>query len=185
MTHIVVADPLEQSWLRIFRLTKTERSITTRSRAIPDASPRSTKLPPKSRLYSKAILWVASLRLSTKPTLQFCNSPEFQLLCFRFDRIRRSSACPSRCRARSPARRWRPWISRRIRSEFCIIWQWNIKRRCRRHSVGGYQLESDSPTDRAATKIQAEIRGFLTRKHVDKLKKDNNHAATKIQAHIR
>lgn len=46
-------------------------------------------------------------------------------------------------------------------------------------------MESDSPTDRAATKIQAEIRGFLTRKHVDKLKKDNNDAATKIQAHIR
>ncbi|PAV90073.1 hypothetical protein WR25_14885 [Diploscapter pachys] len=61
----------------------------------------------------------------------------------------------------------------------------NFKKDQKRHSVGGYQFESDSPTDRAATKIQAEIRGFLTRKHVDKLKKDNNHAATKIQAHIR
>ena len=42
-----------------------------------------------------------------------------------------------------------------------------------------------SPEDRAATKIQAEIRGYLTRKKVGNLKKENNDAATKIQAHIR
>lgn len=57
----------------------------------------------------------------------------------------------------------------------------------RRHSVGGYSLEAvnNSPDDRAATKIQAEIRGFLTRKHVDAMKQKNLEAATKIQAHIR
>ncbi|KIH62327.1 hypothetical protein ANCDUO_07391 [Ancylostoma duodenale] len=43
----------------------------------------------------------------------------------------------------------------------------------------------DTPEDRAATKIQAEIRGFLARKHVEKMKKEDNQAATKIQAHIR
>ncbi|CAO4382887.1 unnamed protein product [Caenorhabditis nigoni] len=53
------------------------------------------------------------------------------------------------------------------------------------HSVGGYSIEMDTPEDRAATKIQSEIRGFLTRKHVDKMKKEDTEAATKIQAHIR
>lgn len=55
----------------------------------------------------------------------------------------------------------------------------------RRHSVGGYTLEKDTPEDRAATKIQAEIRGFLARKHVQQMKKEGDDAATKIQAHIR
>ncbi|KAI6201540.1 hypothetical protein M3Y96_00853200 [Aphelenchoides besseyi] len=61
------------------------------------------------------------------------------------------------------------------------------KRDLKRHSVGGYSLEStnSSPDDRAAIKIQKEIRGFLARKHVDALKKQNTEAATKIQAHIR
>ncbi|KHN72019.1 Sperm surface protein Sp17 [Toxocara canis] len=54
-----------------------------------------------------------------------------------------------------------------------------------RHSVGGYTLEKDTPEDRAATKIQAEIRGFLARKHVQSMKKEGEEAATKIQAHIR
>uniref|UniRef100_A0A915A6Z2 RIIa domain-containing protein n=1 Tax=Parascaris univalens TaxID=6257 RepID=A0A915A6Z2_PARUN len=55
----------------------------------------------------------------------------------------------------------------------------------KRHSVGGYTLEKDTPEDRAATKIQAEIRGFLARKHVQHMKKEGDDAATKIQAHIR
>uniref|UniRef100_A0A0M3IBI1 WH2 domain-containing protein n=1 Tax=Ascaris lumbricoides TaxID=6252 RepID=A0A0M3IBI1_ASCLU len=55
----------------------------------------------------------------------------------------------------------------------------------KRHSVGGYTLEKDTPEDRAATKIQAEIRGFLARKHVQQMKKEGDDAATKIQAHIR
>lgn len=55
----------------------------------------------------------------------------------------------------------------------------------KRHSVGGYTLETDTPEDRAATKIQAEIRGFLTRKHVQHMKREGEDAATKIQAHIR
>lgn len=58
----------------------------------------------------------------------------------------------------------------------------------KRHSVGGYshaEQISATPEDRAATKIQAEIRGFLTRKHVGQEKKQNQEAATKIQAHIR
>ncbi|CAJ0956477.1 unnamed protein product, partial [Mesorhabditis belari] len=55
----------------------------------------------------------------------------------------------------------------------------------KRHSIGGYTIESDSPEDRAATKIQAEIRGFLARKKVEKMKKEDAEAATKIQAHIR
>lgn len=61
----------------------------------------------------------------------------------------------------------------------------------KRHSVGGYshalQL-SATPEDRAATKIQAEIRGYLTRKHLNNEKnekKQSQEAATKIQAHIR
>ncbi|RCN45999.1 hypothetical protein ANCCAN_07946 [Ancylostoma caninum] len=61
----------------------------------------------------------------------------------------------------------------------------NTKKDLKRHSVGGYSLEMDTPEDRAATKIQAEIRGFLARKHVEKMKKEDNQAATKIQAHIR
>jgi hypothetical protein len=61
------------------------------------------------------------------------------------------------------------------------------KKDLKRHSVGGYSLETTmtSPEDRAATKIQAEIRGFLTRKKMGNIKKENNDAATKIQAHIR
>uniref|UniRef100_A0A914MH90 RIIa domain-containing protein n=1 Tax=Meloidogyne incognita TaxID=6306 RepID=A0A914MH90_MELIC len=58
----------------------------------------------------------------------------------------------------------------------------------KRHSVGGYshaQQLTASPEDRAATKIQAEIRGYLTRKHIEDEKKQNQTAATKIQAHIR
>ncbi|MFH4983313.1 hypothetical protein AB6A40_010022 [Gnathostoma spinigerum] len=55
----------------------------------------------------------------------------------------------------------------------------------KRHSVGGYALENDNPEDRAATKIQAEIRGFLARKHVEQMRKEDTDAATKIQAHIR
>ncbi|VDL74824.1 unnamed protein product [Nippostrongylus brasiliensis] len=61
----------------------------------------------------------------------------------------------------------------------------NTKKDMKRHSVGGYAFQADSPEDRAATKIQAEIRGFLARKHVEKMKKEDTEAATKIQAHIR
>ncbi|VDM54722.1 unnamed protein product [Angiostrongylus costaricensis] len=61
----------------------------------------------------------------------------------------------------------------------------NNKKDLKRHSVGGYAINFDSPEDRAATKIQAEIRGFLARKHVEKMKKEDTEAATKIQAHIR
>ncbi|KAJ1353324.1 hypothetical protein KIN20_009929 [Parelaphostrongylus tenuis] len=61
----------------------------------------------------------------------------------------------------------------------------NNKKDLKRHSVGGYAINFDSPEDRAATKIQAEIRGFLARKHVEKMKKEDSQAATKIQAHIR
>ncbi|KAK6029153.1 hypothetical protein OSTOST_04739 [Ostertagia ostertagi] len=61
----------------------------------------------------------------------------------------------------------------------------NTKKDLKRHSVGGYAFNMDSPEDRAATKIQAEIRGFLARKHVEKMKKEDTQAATKIQAHIR
>ncbi|VDO20572.1 unnamed protein product [Haemonchus placei] len=61
----------------------------------------------------------------------------------------------------------------------------NNKKDLKRHSVGGYAINADSPEDRAATKIQAEIRGFLARKHVEKMKKEDTQAATKIQAHIR
>jgi len=55
----------------------------------------------------------------------------------------------------------------------------------KRHSVGGYTHVYYTPEDRAATKIQAEIRGFLTRKRVEQDKTKNNEAATKIQSHIR
>lgn len=51
--------------------------------------------------------------------------------------------------------------------------------------MGGYALERDTPEDRAATKIQAEIRGFLARRHVSQMKKEGDEAAKKIQAHIR
>ncbi|CAD6185507.1 unnamed protein product [Caenorhabditis auriculariae] len=61
----------------------------------------------------------------------------------------------------------------------------NNRKDLKRHSVGGYSIESDSPEDRAATKIQAEIRGFLARKQVEKMKKEDNDAAVKIQARIR
>ncbi|CAI5456646.1 unnamed protein product [Caenorhabditis angaria] len=59
------------------------------------------------------------------------------------------------------------------------------KKDIKRHSVGGYDIETTSPEDRAAVKIQSEIRGFLTRKHVNKMKEEDTNAATKIQAHIR
>jgi len=58
----------------------------------------------------------------------------------------------------------------------------------KRHSVGGYshaELQSATPEDRAATKIQSEIRGYLVRKHYEQQKEETNKAATKIQAHIR
>ncbi|KAH7724518.1 Protein F39H12.3 [Aphelenchoides avenae] len=55
----------------------------------------------------------------------------------------------------------------------------------KRHSIGGYSLVNPSPEDRAATKIQSEIRGFLTRKHVNAMKVENDKAAKKIQAHVR
>uniref|UniRef100_A0A914VQJ9 RIIa domain-containing protein n=1 Tax=Plectus sambesii TaxID=2011161 RepID=A0A914VQJ9_9BILA len=54
----------------------------------------------------------------------------------------------------------------------------------KRHSVG-YVGEFNTPEDRAATKIQAEIRGFLTRRKVSAMKAQNDLAATKIQSHIR
>ncbi|CAD5222582.1 unnamed protein product [Bursaphelenchus xylophilus] len=61
------------------------------------------------------------------------------------------------------------------------------KKDLKRHSVGGYSLETitNSPDDRAATRIQAEIRGYLARRHVEAMKQKNLEAATKIQAHIR
>jgi hypothetical protein len=55
----------------------------------------------------------------------------------------------------------------------------------RRHSIGGYTMDFVTPEDRAATKIQAEIRGFLARRKVSAMRKENADAATKIQAHIR
>jgi hypothetical protein len=58
----------------------------------------------------------------------------------------------------------------------------------RRHSVGGYSFSNQncaSPEDRAATKIQAQLRGYLARKHYEKEKQETSKAATKIQAHIR
>jgi hypothetical protein len=62
----------------------------------------------------------------------------------------------------------------------------DTKKDIKRHSVGGYTLEAKgSPDDRAATKIQAEIRGFLARKHVEAIKQKNTSAAVKIQSHIR
>uniref|UniRef100_A0A1I8AMD5 RIIa domain-containing protein n=1 Tax=Steinernema glaseri TaxID=37863 RepID=A0A1I8AMD5_9BILA len=62
----------------------------------------------------------------------------------------------------------------------------DTKKDVKRHSVGGYSMESvDTPEDRAATRIQAEIRGFLTRKQVQHMKEESMNAATKIQAHIR
>ncbi|CAD5217589.1 unnamed protein product [Bursaphelenchus okinawaensis] len=61
------------------------------------------------------------------------------------------------------------------------------KKDLKRHSVGGYTLEglTNSPDDRAATRIQAEIRGYLARRHVEAMKQKNLEAATKIQAHVR
>ncbi|VDM91690.1 unnamed protein product [Litomosoides sigmodontis] len=46
-------------------------------------------------------------------------------------------------------------------------------------------IERDVIEDRAATKIQAEIRGFLIRRHLQQERKEGNEAAKKIQAHIR
>lgn len=45
--------------------------------------------------------------------------------------------------------------------------------------------DRDVIEDRAATKIQAEIRGFLIRRHLQQEKKEGNEAAKKIQAYIR
>ncbi|GMT35700.1 hypothetical protein PFISCL1PPCAC_26997, partial [Pristionchus fissidentatus] len=61
----------------------------------------------------------------------------------------------------------------------------NHKKDQKRHSIGGHDIVLDNPEDRAATKIQSEIRGFLARKQVEKMKKEDTQAATKIQAHIR
>ncbi|CAJ0571702.1 unnamed protein product, partial [Mesorhabditis spiculigera] len=79
----------------------------------------------------------------------------------------------------------KPTMSRTASSGKMDIGNVDNKKDMKRHSVGGYTLESDSPEDRAATKIQSEIRGFLARKKVEKMKKEDNTAATKIQAHIR
>ncbi|VDM99253.1 unnamed protein product [Thelazia callipaeda] len=47
-------------------------------------------------------------------------------------------------------------------------------------------MESNYPSkNQAATKIQAEVRGFLARRHVQQMKKEGDDAAKKIQAHIR
>ncbi|TMS36187.1 hypothetical protein L596_003418 [Steinernema carpocapsae] len=62
----------------------------------------------------------------------------------------------------------------------------DTKKDVKRHSVGGYSMDCvDTPEDRAATRIQAEIRGFLARKQVQHMKEESANAATKIQAHIR
>ncbi|KAI6176838.1 Sperm autoantigenic protein 17 [Aphelenchoides bicaudatus] len=63
----------------------------------------------------------------------------------------------------------------------------DTKKDMKRHSVGGYSLENkeSSPDDRAAVKIQKEIRGFLARKHYEEMKQKNNNAAVKLQSHIR
>ncbi|VDN57714.1 unnamed protein product [Dracunculus medinensis] len=53
----------------------------------------------------------------------------------------------------------------------------------KRHSIGGHLMRS--PEDYAATKIQAEIRGFLARKHIRDMKKESDKAATRIQSNIR
>jgi hypothetical protein len=60
----------------------------------------------------------------------------------------------------------------------------DTKKGVKRHSVG-YLGAFDTPEDRAATKIQAEIRGFLTRRKVSAMKRQSDVAATKIQSHIR
>ncbi|VIO87284.1 Uncharacterized protein BM_BM3950 [Brugia malayi] len=52
-------------------------------------------------------------------------------------------------------------------------------------NVAGSVVHSNVIEDRAATIIQAEIRGFLTRRHFKQEKKEGNDAAKKIQAHIR
>jgi len=75
-------------------------------------------------------------------------------------------------------------ITRRASNDQLI--RMDNKKDQKRHSVGGYVLDQiDTPEDRAATKIQAEIRGYLTRKQVEKKKQESAEAATKIQAHIR
>ncbi|VDM08006.1 unnamed protein product [Wuchereria bancrofti] len=52
-------------------------------------------------------------------------------------------------------------------------------------NVAGSVVHNDVIEDRAATIIQAEIRGFLKRWHLEQEKKEGNEAAKKIQAHIR
>lgn len=62
----------------------------------------------------------------------------------------------------------------------------DFKKDQKRHSIGGYSLEhSQTPEDRAATKIQAEFRGYITRKNIQAMREQNDNAATKIQAHVR
>ncbi|VDO70848.1 unnamed protein product [Onchocerca flexuosa] len=57
--------------------------------------------------------------------------------------------------------------------------------RCHSINAAGSAAERDAVEDRAATRIQAEIRGFLARRHLQQIKKEGNEAAKKIQAHIR
>uniref|UniRef100_A0A915PGW1 RIIa domain-containing protein n=1 Tax=Setaria digitata TaxID=48799 RepID=A0A915PGW1_9BILA len=57
--------------------------------------------------------------------------------------------------------------------------------KCHSLPVTSYDPNKYAPEDRAATIIQAEIRGFLTRRHVQQMKKEGDEAAKKIQAHIR
>ncbi|EFO18168.2 hypothetical protein LOAG_10329 [Loa loa] len=57
--------------------------------------------------------------------------------------------------------------------------------KCHSINVTGSVVHRDVIEDRAATIIQAEIRGFLTRRHLQQERKEGNEAAKKIQAHIR
>ncbi|VDO20611.1 unnamed protein product [Brugia timori] len=71
-------------------------------------------------------------------------------------------------------------------SKICF-YIYSIYQSTRYHSVNvaGSVVHSNVIEDRAATIIQAEIRGFLTRRHFKQEKKEGNDAAKKIQAHIR
>uniref|UniRef100_A0A0N5CCG8 RIIa domain-containing protein n=1 Tax=Strongyloides papillosus TaxID=174720 RepID=A0A0N5CCG8_STREA len=74
-------------------------------------------------------------------------------------------------------------VRRRSSDKFPTL---DFKKDQKRHSIGGYSLEhSQTPEDRAATKIQAEFRGYLARKNVQAMREQNDNAATKIQAHVR
>ncbi|VDM97952.1 unnamed protein product, partial [Onchocerca ochengi] len=57
--------------------------------------------------------------------------------------------------------------------------------KCHSINATGSAAGRDAVEDRAATRIQAEIRGFLARRHLQQIKKEGNEAAKKIQAHIR